>query len=108
MNSLENFRKDLDEVDAQLINVLARRLNICDQVAQFKKIHHIPMMQPHRVEYVKQRCATLAASHGLDTDFIMRLYTLIIDEACRLEDKIINSSQESTLQVSTSKQETKS
>ena len=94
MDSLEKFREDLDRVDKQLVELLVRRLDICSEVAKFKKAHGIPMMQPHRVEYVKHRCANLAVSHGLDSEFITRLYTLIINEACRLENEIIDSSED--------------
>ena len=47
------------------------------------------MMQPARVTAVKQRCAALGEQHGVAGDFTHALYTVIIGEACRLEDDII-------------------
>ena len=91
MNALEQFREELDSIDAQIVESLGRRFDVCRRVAQLKKEHGIPMMQPDRVEQVKQRRAALGASHGVDADFIVALYTLIIQEACRLEDKVIEN-----------------
>ena len=48
------------------------------------------MMQPGRVAEVKERCAQMAREHGIDPDFARQLYGLIIDEACRMEDEIID------------------
>ncbi len=45
----------------------------------------LPAVIPERVAEVRERCAVQAQPHGLEPDFIRRLYTLIIDEACRLK-----------------------
>jgi chorismate mutase len=47
------------------------------------------MMQPHRIAIVQQRAASYAAEHGIDARFLHRLYELIIDETCRVEDLVI-------------------
>ena len=48
-------------------------------------------MQPARVEQVKDRCADKAAQRAVDPDFMRSLYSLIIDETCRIEDEIIQN-----------------
>lgn len=91
LDTLESFRKDLDAIDATLVDALGRRLALCRRIAAYKREHGIPMMQPHRVELVKRRCAALGEQHGLDARFVVELYTLIIGEACRIEDDIIDA-----------------
>jgi chorismate mutase len=91
MNSLDDFRKEIDRIDAALLDALGRRLAICAEVAHFKRAQGIPMMQPSRVEAVKDRVAALAAAHGLRPEFVRELYGQIIAEACRLEDDIIDA-----------------
>jgi chorismate mutase len=49
------------------------------------------MMQPERVEAVKQRRRELGMQHGLDGDFMVSLYSIIIQETCRMEDEIIEA-----------------
>jgi chorismate mutase-like protein len=88
-SNLQVLRQQLDDVDAQLVELLGRRFQICRRIAAVKQEQAIPMMQTDRIALVKQRTATLAAAHGVSEQFIGRLYDLIIGEACRLEDQIM-------------------
>ena len=90
MEQLEKFRSELNEIDKNLIDLLGRRFEIIREVGEYKKEKNIPMMQSKRVDEVKDRCAIMGEEQGLDGDFIRGLYTLIIDEACRIEDNIID------------------
>jgi 4-amino-4-deoxychorismate mutase len=89
MNQLEQFRQEIDALDAQIIEVLGKRFEVCRQVAHFKKAEGIPMMQPGRVEEVKKRRQELGIEQGITPDFMLHLYSLIIQESCRMEDEII-------------------
>jgi len=95
MASLEKFRQELDTIDAQLLAALGKRFQVIRQVAEFKKQQSIPMMQPARVKAVQQSRQELGRQHGLDSDFVSQLYTLIIQEACRVEDEIIDATTQS-------------
>jgi chorismate mutase-like protein len=88
---LDDHRAQLDQIDGHIVDLIARRLDICRDVARVKKVEGICMMQPGRVELVKRRVAERARARGLDETFARNLYSLIIDEACRLEDVIIAS-----------------
>lgn len=92
---LLEFRARLNSIDERIVELLGARFGVCRDVAEYKRQRGIPMMQPARVAEVKARCAKLAESHGVNPDFAHRLYELIIDEACRLEDAIIDASVES-------------
>ena len=91
ISELEAFRQEIDAVDYQIVEALAKRFEIAKRVADFKKQQGIPMMQPDRVEAVKQRRRELGMQHGLDGQFIVALYSLIIQETCRVEDEIIET-----------------
>lgn len=89
MNDLESYRHTINEIDNRFIDILSERFRICKEVADFKKKNNIPLMQPQRIETVKARCASRAAIAKIDPEFVRKLYDLIIDEACRLEQEII-------------------
>jgi chorismate mutase len=91
--ALAAFRRDINALDEQIVRLLAGRFDICREVAHYKREHGIPMMQPSRVAEVKERCARMAAEHGMNPDFARHLYGLIIDEACRMEDDIIDGAE---------------
>ena len=91
VKGLAGYRTSLNDLDEQLIELLGKRIDVCRDVAQFKRENSIPMMQGKRVDQVKARCAELALAHQVDPDFVRKLYTMIIDETCRVEDEIIGS-----------------
>lgn len=87
--ALQRYREQINQIDAEIVAALSRRLAVCQAVGHFKKAHGIAMMQPARVAAVKQRCAEMGRSLGLRPEFLQALYTVIIDEACALETEII-------------------
>ena len=91
MDELAKYRSMLNSIDEQIITLLGQRYAICRNVAKHKKEQQIPMMQHDRVNEVKERCADLALKQQINPDFVRELYGLIIDEACRIEESIINN-----------------
>ena len=86
---MEQIRKKTP-IETSKAFLLAEVKNLALLAIPKKHIIRIAMMQPKRVDEVKDRCAKLGADYGLDGDFVRSLYTVIIDEACRLEDIIID------------------
>ena len=91
MEALVPFRRRIDELDDEIMRLLAERFAVVRQVAQVKRREGIPAVLPDRVEEVKARAARNADPIGLDPSFARRLYAIIIDEACALEDDLIAS-----------------
>ncbi len=89
MRDLAELRCRIDEIDARLVTLLGERFAVVREVAAWKAPRGIPAVIPERVEEVRDRCAVLGRSLGLRPDFVRALYTLIVDEACRLEGALI-------------------
>jgi 4-amino-4-deoxychorismate mutase len=86
---LERLRAQLDALDQVLLDTMRDRIRCCVRIADVKRSHGVPMMQPHRIAIVHERAASYAAEHGIDAEFLHRVYDLIIDETCRVEDLVI-------------------
>lgn len=87
---LEPFRRRLDEIDDSIAKLLGERLQICREVAVYKSEHEIPMMQPHRVQAVRERYLARGAEANLPEDFTADLFELLIATTCRLEDELMD------------------
>lgn len=85
-DGLELLRSELDDIDVTLLDTVRRRLECCIRIARHKAEHDIAMMQPARVDLVKDRAAQYGREHGIDPDFLVALYGVIIAETCRVED----------------------
>ncbi|MFE7843258.1 chorismate mutase family protein [Streptomyces sp. NPDC057474] len=86
---LPALRGRLDTVDAALLEAVRERLEICLRIGEYKRVHGVPMMQPHRVAAVHHRAARYAREHGIEPAFLRSLYDTLIAETCRLEDEWI-------------------
>ncbi len=83
---LDSFRRDLDAIDALLLETVRQRLELCLRIGEWKRSREVPMMQPGRVRVVQERAREFARRHDLSPDFFNALYELMIAETCRLED----------------------
>ncbi|MFJ3927262.1 chorismate mutase family protein [Streptomyces sp. NPDC090022] len=83
---IDELRARLDRIDERLLGEVRARIEICVEIARVKKAQDIPMMQPHRIGLVQERAAAFGAEHGIDLGFLRRLYDLVIEETCRVED----------------------
>jgi chorismate mutase len=88
--SLAPFRARLDEIDAQLVDLLGERFQICREVAVHKSENGIDMMQPGRVEIVRARYLQHGAEVDLPSDFTGAFFDLLIDATCRAEDELMD------------------
>jgi chorismate mutase len=88
-NGLRPFREQLDVIDDEIARLLGERFRICREVAVYKSEHAIPMMQPGRVETVRQRYLDRGAQATLPADFSGDLFDLLIAATCREEDELM-------------------
>ena len=86
---LSPFRARLDEIDAQIADLLGERFQICREVAVHKAENEIEMMQPGRVEIVRARYLQHGAEVDLPSDFTAAFFDLMIDATCRAEDELM-------------------
>lgn len=47
-NKLDQFRNIINEIDDELLNILKKRMNIIEQIGEYKKDHHITIFQLER------------------------------------------------------------
>jgi chorismate mutase len=87
---LDESRAELDRVDARILDAMSARFRIIEAVGRLKQTAGIPMMQPDRVAFVQRRARDHAEATGMSRDFLATLYALIVQEACRVEDAIID------------------
>jgi 4-amino-4-deoxychorismate mutase len=92
MSGLAPFRRRLDELDEQIVELLGERFQICREVALYKRENDVAMMQPDRVTQVRGRYLALGEEASLPADFAAALFELVIDATCKMEDELIDTS----------------
>ncbi|MGH3722973.1 MAG: chorismate mutase family protein [Mycobacterium sp.] len=91
---LESLRAELDVIDEQFLDALRRRIECCVRIGLHKTDSGVPVMQPRRIAFVKERAARYGEQHGIDEEFLDKLYDLIIGETCRVEYLVVGHAAE--------------
>jgi chorismate mutase-like protein len=85
MERLQELRARLDELDKELVRVVAERLAVCREVAEVKAATNSTVIQPARVAQVITSRRELAAASGVDPEFAEALFRVILAETHRIE-----------------------
>jgi len=81
---IDDWRKRIDEIDAQLVELLNRRGECAIEIGKLKRALKMEIYSPEREKEVLQNVRRL--NNGpLGSDAIQRLFERIIDESRRLE-----------------------
>jgi chorismate mutase-like protein len=92
--ALEDLRRNIDRVDEVLVRLLNERARCACEVGRLKKALGIDVYQPEREKEVLRHVREVAAEGPLGADAIGRLFERIIDEARRLERRVVHNEQD--------------
>ena len=90
MATLEELRKDIDRLDKMLVRLLNERARCVCAVGELKRTQGIEIYQPDREKEVLRNVREVAGEGPLGPDAIARLFERIIDEARRLERRVVH------------------
>ncbi len=88
--SLLSLRKQIDEMDDQLMDLLTRRMRVSREIAMYKKEHNMGVVQTRRYAEILDKRGAQGSLCGMDTGFIRRVYEEIHAESVRQQMEIIN------------------
>jgi chorismate mutase-like protein len=90
MPTLDDLRDNIDRVDEVLVRLLNERARVACEIGRMKKDLGMEVYQPEREKQVLAHVRGIAAEGPLGADAIARLFERIIDEARRLERRVIH------------------
>ena len=97
ISTLEDLRKNIDRVDEVLVRLLNERARCACEIGRLKKELGVEIYQPDREKQVLDHVRGVAAEGPLGPDAIARLFERIIDEARRLERRVAQEDNATTL-----------
>ena len=81
---IEYWRKEIDEIDAQLLRLLNMRARLALKVGALKKAKQLPFCDPDREQYVLTRLRDVNTG-PLDERAVYKLFRRIIRESRRIQ-----------------------
>lgn len=88
--TLNGYRKSIDNIDAALIHLLAERFKVTQAVGRYKATHDLPPADPAREATQIARLRALAKDAELDPEFSEKFLRFIIDEVIRHHERLQN------------------
>ena len=87
---IQILRKQIDELDNDLMSLLAKRMRVCREIGQYKKEHNMTVLQANRYNEILEKRGAQGALCGMSADFIAQILEGIHEESVRQQLEIIN------------------
>lgn len=87
-NKLEKLRTEIDKLDGELLQILAKRLDIIDEIGEYKKEHDITILQMKRWAGILEDRLAIGTHLGLEENFLKQLLLLIHEESIQRQTEI--------------------
>ncbi len=90
LNRLEQLRESIDEIDEELIQKLAARMALVDEIGAYKRDNNVTIYQVERWKEILRTRRAWGKALGLDDDFIRALLQSIHKESIARQTEIMN------------------
>lgn len=75
--SIDELRARIDVIDSELLDLLALRMKVSDEIGQYKKQNNITILQAGRWEKILQKVFAYGDKQGLDSEFLEKIFKAI-------------------------------
>jgi chorismate mutase len=86
---LEILRREIDKMDAELLDILSKRMKIVEEIGQYKKENNITILQKQRWSDIFYDRLNLGSRMGLSHEFVLQLLQLIHEDSIRRQEEIM-------------------
>jgi len=89
-NKLEELRSEIDKLDEELIDILARRMMIVEEIGYYKKENKITILQLKRWSQLTHDRIEAGIKLGLSQEFILKLLESVHEESIQRQINVMN------------------
>ncbi|SDY07292.1 chorismate mutase [Halobellus clavatus] len=77
--SLDELRTEIEDIDREIVELIARRTYVADSVAQVKAERDLPTTDEGQEERVMERAGRNAEQFGVDSNLVKAVFRLLIE-----------------------------
>ena len=88
--NLAELRRQIDGIDEQLLELLAKRMRISREIGVYKKEHNMPILQSPRYSEILEKRSDMGQTMELNVDFVKEILKEIHEESVRQQMIIMN------------------
>jgi len=88
--SIDQLRKQIDDLDNQIMEILSKRMRVCREIGQYKKEHNMTVLQSARYNEILEKRGAQGSLCGMAPEFVASVFEQIHEESVRQQMEIIN------------------
>ncbi|MEO9967143.1 MAG: chorismate mutase [Reichenbachiella sp.] len=92
---LKDLRTKIDKIDNELLEVMASRMQVAEEIAMHKKDHNITILQVNRYEEIMNNRVEKGKKLLLKEEFVKNLYEMIHNNSIKRQTEIMNAENKS-------------
>lgn len=87
---LVDLRQQIDEIDNKILEILAKRMRVSREIAQYKLEHAMPVLQAGRYDEILNKRSEQGVAFGMSSEFVKEVFEAIHGESVRTQMQHIN------------------
>lgn len=88
--NIDELRARIDMIDNELLELLANRMKIADQIGIYKKQNDITILQPGRWDKILEKVFLIGKEKGLDHEFLEKVFKAIHQASIDRQTSVMN------------------
>lgn len=89
--NIDELRARIDGIDRDLLDLLADRMKVSDEIGHYKKQNNITILQPNRWDKILEKVFVKGEEKGLDSEFLEKIFKAIHQASIDRQTKIMNA-----------------
>ena len=88
---MKKLRANIDVLDANLLELLGKRMKVADEIGQVKKDANVAILQNNRWNEILGKMILEGEKKGLTEEFVLRMFKAIHQESIGHQEKVFNA-----------------
>ena len=94
LRMIEGLREKMDNIDYEILNLIAKRMGIARRIGEYKKENNITILQAERWDEILQSRMQSGLEKELDKEFVKKLFEIIHHESIHQQALLMNTIEE--------------
>ena len=86
---IDELRNRIDQLDDELLDILADRMKVAEKIGQYKKQNNITILQTGRWDKILEKVFRKGEEHGLDNEFVEKIFTAIHQASIDVQTRVM-------------------
>lgn len=91
MAVLDEYREVIDQIDDELMQLLAKRMNMAERIGEYKKDNKLTILQTSRWNEILERGMSVGKNLGLSYEFVSTFLESVHMESINHQNRVMNS-----------------